>query len=316
MNSQVEVWRAQQYAANVYHLSQQKDSRLAPVVRREMLEKGKASYFDRLGLATAQVKSGRNSDTPNLNIAHSRRMVSSQMYEWATLVDSKDKLQNIHDPENEYAKAARSAMGRAMDDVIITAALGNAYTGEAGGTTTTLGTGQKVVSVASSAASNLNVQALRKAKYILDANQVDPSIPRFVVVNASGLENLLTQTETTSSDYNTVRALVMGELDTFLGFKFIMSERCSSNLASSQAFTFSTTTGLYAGGGTAVSTISTAKSLFAFAADGILLGIGKDISGRIDERADKSYDMQVYSSMDLGAVRMEEEKVVEIICSQ
>jgi hypothetical protein len=32
----------------------------------------------------------------------------------------------------------------------------------------------------------------------------------------------------------------------------------------------------------------------AFAEDGILLGVGKDVTARIDERADKSYATQVY----------------------
>jgi hypothetical protein len=50
--------------------------------------------------------------------------------------------------------------------------------------------------------------------------------------------------------------------------------------------------------------------------DGIKLAIGKEPSARIDERADKSYATQVYYCMSVGATRMEEAKVVEIICDE
>lgn len=309
MNSQIETWRVQQYTANVYQLSQQKGSRLASVVRNEKFT-GKAEFFDRLGLATAQRKTGRNIDTPNLDIAHSRRMVTTNMYEWATLVDRKDKLQNIHDPANQYSIAAQNALGRSMDDVIISAALGTASTGEDGSGTQTLGTGQKIASVSAGAIARMNVQALRGAKYILDAAEAEG--PRYLVYNAFALQSLLSQTEVTSSDFNTVRALVAGELDTFLGFKFIHSERVLASSVNSSTFTFDTSTGLFNGGGSALG--GTETSCFAFVGDSLILGMNEGIVGRIDERADKGYDQQVYASMDFGAVRMEEPKIVEIIC--
>tara|TARA_R100001015_G_scaffold4445_1_gene1571 strand:- start:88 stop:318 length:231 start_codon:yes stop_codon:yes gene_type:complete len=58
------------------------------------------------------------------------------------------------------------------------------------------------------------------------------------------------------------------------------------------------------------------RQVLAFAGDGIKLAIGKDVTSRIDERADKSYSTQIYYCMDIGATRMEEEKVVEIACTE
>ena len=75
-----------------------------------------------------------------------------------------------------------------------------------------------------------------------------------------------------------------------MGFKFITSNRLS--IASSK------------------------RKCIAFASDGIALGVGKDVSARIDERADKSYATQVYYCMSIGATRMEEEKVVEVKCHE
>lgn len=309
MNSQIESWRVQQYTANVYQLSQQKGSRLAGLARKEQF-KGKAEFFDRLGLATAQKKVSRNSDTPNLDIAHSRRMVTTEMYEWATLVDRKDKLENIHSPENEYAISARNALGRSMDDILIAAALGVARAGESGATNVNLGNSNKIASL--TAANNLdylNVEALRLAKYKLDAAEVEG--PRYIVHRSIDLQALLSQTEVTSSDYNSVKALVQGEVDTFLGFKFIRSERLPLASANDDSTFLWGTDGFYSGGGTAVQ--ATDYNCFAFVGDGLLLGMNEQMTGRIDERKDKSYSMQVYASMDLGGVRMEEEKVVSIL---
>lgn len=309
MNSNIESWRVQQYAANVYQLAQQKGSRLAGVVRNETF-KGKAEFFDRIGLATAQKKTGRNSDTPNLDIALSRRMVTTNMYEWATLVDRKDKLENIHSPESEFALAASNALGRAADDVLIDASLGSAMSGESGSTAVVLPNTQKIAAVASAALDYLNLNSLLAAKYHLDAAEAVG--PRYLVHRAIDLQKLLGDTKLTSADFNTVKALVAGEIDTFLGFKFIHSERLPlASLYDGSTFKFDTATGEYSGGGTAVQ--ATDKVCFAFVGDGLLLGKNEGMVARISEREDKSYASQVYASMDLGGVRMEEEKVVSIL---
>ena len=308
MNSQIEAWRVQAYTANVYNLSQQKGSRLAGVVRNEMF-KGKSEFFDRLGLATAQKKTARNGSTPNLDIDHTRRMVTTSMYEWATLVDRKDKLQNIHSPENQYSLAAANALGRSLDDVIIAAALGTAATGEDGSSTSSMGNTNKVAAVSAGTIARMNVQALLKAKLLLD--QAEAVGPRYFIHTAAMLEAMLEQTQVTSADFNTVKALVNGEVDTFLGFKFIHSERLPLASVYSTGWKYATDTGLYSASGSSLG--STEYSGICFVGDGLVLGKNEGAVGRIDERPDASYSMQVYASMDFGAVRMEENKVVEII---
>ena len=311
MNFQIDQWRVQAYTANVYQLSQQRMSRIGPVVRSEVF-KGKAEYFDRMGLATAQKKIGRNTPTPNLDIPLSRRQVSTSMYEWATLVDRKDKLLQIHDPENQFAQAASMALGRSMDQVLIAGALGNAQTGESGTTPVALPNTQKVAAVAQGASSSLNVATLLQVKQIMDAAEAVGQ--RYLVHNAAQLQNLLGQTQVTSSDYNTVKALVNGELDTYLGFKFIHTELIVPSSTYSNNLTFDPNTGLYSVASNAITpNYANAFSAFAFVGDGIILGKNEEAIGRIDERPDYSYAMQVYNSMDFGAVRMEEVKVVEIV---
>jgi hypothetical protein len=263
-------------------LSQQMGSLLRDKVRLESVV-GKNAFFDQVGSVTAVLKTSRHSDTPQIDTPHARRRVSLADYEFADLIDQQDKVRLLIDPTSSYAQAAAMAMGRAMDDVVISAATGTAFTGETGSTSTVLPSAQKITEAGTD---GLTIAKLRTAKEKFDLASVDPSIARFIVVSPRQITDLLGTTEVTSSDFNTVKALANGEINSFLGFNFIVSNRLS--IASSK------------------------RSCIAFAQDGITLAVGKDVSARIDERADKSYATQVYYCMSIGATRMEEEKVVEI----
>ena len=282
MSSQITTAFVQQYSANIQMLSQQMGSLLRDKVRLESVV-GKNAFFDQVGAVTAQKRTSRHSDTPQIDTPHARRRVSLVDYEFADLIDDQDKVRLLIDPTSSYAQAAAFAMGRAMDDEIISAATGTAFTGETGSTSTALPSAQKITE---SGTDGLTIAKLRTAKEKLDLQSVDPSIPRHIIVSPRQVTDLLGTTEVTSSDFNTVKALANGEVNSFLGFNFIVSNRLS--IASSK------------------------RSCIAFAQDGIALGVGKDVTARIDERADKGYATQVYYCASFGATRMEEEKVVEI----
>ncbi len=298
-----------QFNSNLIILSQQKGSRLQDKVRGET-QKGKSQFFDRLGPVTAQKKTSRHSDTPLIDTPHSRRRVTLSTYEHADLIDNADKVRMLIDPASDYANTFVMAFGRAKDDEIIAAASGDAFSGEEGSTSVALPNSQKLASVSGGAGSNLNVQALRRAKKILDQNDVDPSIRRHVSYTASQQENLLTETETTSSDFNTVRALVQGELNTFLGFNHNRTER---HILQSGALSFNETSGAVGSGS---GDADGYRKALAWAENGLLMSTGMEIMTRIQERADKSFSNQVFASMDIGATRLEEEKVVEILSNE
>ena len=287
MSSQITTAFVEQYSANIQMLSQQMGSLLRDAVRNESVV-GKDAYFDQIGKVTAILKTSRHSDTPQIDTPHSRRRVSLADYEFADLIDQQDKVRLLIDPTSSYAKAAAYAMGRAMDDVIIAAALGTANTGVSGGTPVDLPAGNIVA--ANTGGTGMNIAKLAAAKQILDAGDVDPSIKRHIIVSPQEIADLLNNTTVTSSDFNTVKALVQGEIDSFMGFKFHVSNRLVDNGAAN-------------------------TQCIAFAEDGILLGIGKDVTARIDERADKSYATQVYYCQTIGATRMEEAKVVSVLAN-
>ena len=282
MSTQITTAFVEQYSSNIQMLSQQKGSLLRDKVRLESVV-GKNAFFDQVGSVTATVRSSRHSDTPQADTPHSRRRVTLVDYEFADLIDDLDKVRMLADPTSSYAQAAAYAMGRAMDDNIIAAATGTAYTGVAGGTSTSLPAGQ-IISEAGTG--RMTIAKLRTAKEILDLADVDPSLPRFIVVGPKQITDLLGTTEVTSSDFNTVKALASGDINSFLGFNFVVSNR--------------------------LAVASSIRDCFAFVNDGIALAVGKDVTARIDERADKGYATQVYYSAAFGATRMEEEKVVKI----
>jgi len=285
MSTQVTTAFVQQYSANVQMLSQQMGSRLRDTVRVESMT-GKNAFFDQVGSATAQKRTTRHGDTPQIDTPHARRRVSLVDYEYADLIDDQDKIRMLIDPTSAYAQAAAAAMGRAIDDEIIAAATGTAFTGETGSTSTALPAGQQIAN----GGTDLTVAKLREAKKILDLSDVDPSIPRYIAVGPDQIENLLSDTNVTSADFNTVKALVQGEVTAFMGFNFIMTNRLAKS--------------------------GNIRSCFAWAEDGLALAIGKDVNARIDERADKGYATQVYYCMSIGSTRMEEDKVVQIDCDE
>jgi len=286
MSTQITTAFVEQYKSNVLHLAQQKGSRLRNAVRVEMVT-GKSAFFERIGSTAAEKRTSRHSDTPRMDTPHSRRKVSLDDYDWADLIDQEDKVRMLISPQSEYAIAGANAMGRAMDTAIIDAATGTAYSGAAGGTSVSLPSGQKVAH----GSADLSVAKLRSAKKILDAAEVDPDEEKFLVCSAEQIDALLAETEVTSSDFNTIKTLVQGDIDTFMGFKFIRSERLNTDSTPS-------------------------RQVLAFAKSAIGLAIGSDISTKISERADKNYATQVFLSMTIGATRIEEEKMVEIACNE
>ena len=277
MSTQITTAMVEQYKSNVLMLSQQKGSKLRASVRTEMVT-GKNAFFERIGAVDMIDATSRHDDTPQIDTPHSRRRVSLTTSRWADLIDNADKVRTLIDPQSPYAMNAAWAAGRKMDAVIVSALFGNAYAGEAGGTTVALPSAQKVAA----ASAGLTVAKLIAAKEILLEADVDMDMGAYCVIEPAGLTDLLSTTEVTSADFNTVKALVAGAIDTFMGFKFIITNQMTAGKAA------------------------------VYAKQSVALAIGAEPSVRISERADKNYSTQVFVEMDIGATRVEDAGVVEI----
>lgn len=291
MSNQITTAFVQQYTTNVGLLLQQRGSRLRDAVTMGSYSGKAAKAVEQIGAVTAQKRVSRHSDTPLIETPHDARWVFPNDYEWADLIDDQDKLRTLIDPTSPYAVNGAYALGRGIDDEIITAALGTAKTGENGATSTAFDTANQQITVGGTPA-GLTIEKLREAKKILMSNDVDVDMdPLFIAVTAKQLDDLLGTTQVTSADYNSVQALVQGKVDTFMGFKFLHTERLGVNGSSY-------------------------RRVIAWAKSGLHLGMWNDINTKISERPDKSYANQVYVSGTFGATRTEEGKVVEILCSE
>jgi hypothetical protein len=289
MSFEVTTAFVQQYSTNVALLLQQRGSRLRDSVTSNNYTGKAAKAVEQIGAVTAQARVTRHGDTPLISTPHDARWVFPTDYEWADLIDDQDKLRMLIDPTSPYAQNGAFALGRAMDDDIITAFFADAKTGENGTTTTAFDTANQQIAAG---AAGLTIAKLREAKKILLGNEVDVDMdPLFMAVTAKQLDDLLGTTEVTSSDYNTVKALVQGDVDTFMGFKFIHTERLGVDGSSN-------------------------RRVAAWARSGMHLGIWNNINARVSERDDKSYANQVYVKGTYGATRTEEGKVVEILCAE
>lgn len=281
MSVNITTAMVEQYSANIQILMQQTESRFRQGVRVETVT-GKNAFFDQISATAAVQRTNRHADTPLIDTPHLRRRVTLVDYDWADLIDNLDNPKLLTDPSSRYAINARNAMNRAIDDAIIAAASGTAYGGVAGGTSYSFDTSNKRVAHASA---QLTLAKLLSAKQKLDVDEVAEE-DRYIAINSAALAALLDVTELTSSDYATVKALVNGEIDTFLGFKFIRSER--------------------------LAVASSVRTNLAWQKDSLLLAIGQDITVDIGPRRDKNMAVQVYLGMSIGAVRMDEKGVVEI----
>jgi len=288
MSTEITTAMVEQYKGNVELLSQQKGSRLRNACRVETVV-GKNAFFEQIAATAAQQKTTRHQDTPQTDTPHARRRVSLTDYVWADFVDKEDQIRTLIDPTSPYAVNAVNAFGRSMDDVIIAAATGTAYTGVAGGTATTLPSTYDQGTSASN--DGMTMAKLIGAKGAFWTQDVDEDEELHICVASKQLQDMLAITQATSADYNSVKALVNGELNQFMGFTWHRSQR----LAVSD---------------------DDVRTCIAWAQSGLTLALGADIHTRISERADKNYLTQVWAGMSIGAVRMEEAKVVRIFCDE
>lgn len=287
MSYNITTAMVREYHATIQILQQQMGSRLQDAVRRED-QNGETAFWDQIGSTSAVKRTTRHAAMPLVSTPHYRRMVTTEDYDWADLVDKQDMNKVLADPTSKYTINAAAAMGRAKDTEIIRAMFASAYTDKDGGTATAFPTASHQIAVASS---GLTIAKLISAKEVLDSYEVDPD-GRYIAVTSTQMSDLLGTTQVTSADYNTVKALVNGNIDTFLGFKFIHTELLGIDSSSY-------------------------RRVPVWQQNSILLAMGQDSQAAIDIRPDLAgRPKQVSYSMTIGATRMDEVGVVEILCSE
>ena len=253
---------------------------LAGIVRERNGVEGSTVKFPKIGKGSATLRVPQTDVSP-LNVSYSQ--VTATMADWnaAEYSDIFHQQKVNFDERRELVQVVSNAIGRRMDQIILDALAASS-------------TSLTVSNDIGATDSNLNVAKLRRAKKLLDANNV-PMEGRSMVISASGLEGLLGETQTTSADYNSVKALVSGEIDTFLGFKFI-------------------TIGDRSEGGLPIDG-SLDRTCYAFHRDAVGLGIGMNQRTEINYVPEKT-SFLVNSMFSAGAVAIDDEGIVKITCRE
>lgn len=278
---------------------------------------GEDAYYDQLGSVTASavVDSGATagSNSPSDTISHLRRKLNLTGYEVGLLLDRFDKVQTLINPESEYVMRQVSALMRKKDIEFLTGVFADAATGKAGG-------GQAAVLPASQKILNnntgLTIAKIREARAILQKNGVDlddPMNEAYLAVTPTQIEDLLGDEKATSADYMNVKALVAGSIDSFYGFKIVVSNLIPFANTTSGEVAYTNWTNDVPDADPNADKI---RACFAWVKSGIRTGTGINIETDIAKRADKRFNYYAYSVMRCGAVRMEEEKVVQIGCDE
>ena len=192
-------------------------AQLVGAVRARRGVEGSTVKFPKVGRGVATPRIAQTDVTP-LNVGFNSVTLTLQDWNAAEYSDIFSQAKVNFDERQELVQVVAAAMGRRQDQLILDA-LGAS------------GTSLTVANSIGGANTNLNVAKLREAKRLLDKGNV-PFDGRHIIVHANGIASLLSETAVTSSDFNTVKALVQGEINTFLGFQFhVLGDRTEGGLA-------------------------------------------------------------------------------------
>jgi hypothetical protein len=253
---------------------------LVPAVRQRRGVEGSTVKFPKVGRGVATVRVPQTDVTP-LNVGFSTVTLTLADYNAAEYSDIFSQAKVNFDERQELVQVVASAMGRRQDQMILDALNGSS-------------TSLTVANSIGGSTTNMNIAKLREAKRLLDKGNVPPD-GRHIIIHANGLSNLLSETSVTSSDFNSVKALVQGEINTYLGFTFhVLGDRSEGGLPIDGSLD---------------------RTCFAFHKDAVGYGEGIGMRTEINYIAEKTSWLvnEVFSA---GAVAIDDEGIVKITCRE
>lgn len=286
---------ARQYADSVMLLLQQQGSRLRPYVTEGSYKGEQASPVDQVGSVEMQEVVSRFSPMPRVDADVDRRWIFPLSYDLPQLVDKNDELRMITDVKGKYVQNGVNAAGRRIDRTILLGTFGTNYTGKTGSTSTAFGSNSIAANFGAAGDVGATVAKLREGRRMLMAGNVDLETDSLhAAFSSTQMDNLLAEVQIISTDYNDRPVLVDGVIKRFLGFEFHQTEivRETFNQSSGDAM------------------------CPLWAKSGLHLGIWEDQRTDISQRNDlQGIPWQVYQYLTIGACRLEEAKVVKMICN-
>lgn len=277
MSNTVDSNFVNQYSAMLNLVVQQEGARLRPMVDVEMAT-GEKHFFNRLGKVAADEVLVQFQDLVIEDAPHSRRMASLRKYVKTLGIDDFDLARMNLDPAGEYARALSNCLGVKFDQVVLAAALGTAATGKDGAGTASFDSNMSIAA----GGAGFTVAKFHQALKLLQANRVNiASEAILLAIPAAGIEDLMAENAFTSADYQDMRPLAGTGLPRFRGVTIIHSEEVSlKGVMMTQG--------------------------------AVKVAMARDMKVEIKDQPNKIDTKTITATMVMGAVRMEEERVVEV----
>jgi len=239
---------------------------------------GNTVKFPKIGKGVATVRVPQTDVTP-LNVTYSQVTATMSDYIAAEYSDIFHQSHVNFDERRELVQVVSKAIARRMDQLCIDAL-------DAAASPSTVATS------VGGAASNMNIEKLRAAAKALNDNNV-PAEGRHLLMHSSQLDAMLGETEVTSSDFASVKALVRGEITSFMGFNIItMGDRDEGGVPKPST-----------------------RTCFAWHQDS--MGYAESISQKSEVNYIPEKTSFLVSSMfSAGAVAIDDEGIVKISCTE
>ena len=239
---------------------------------------GNTVKFPKIGKGVATVRVPQTDVTP-LNVTYSQVTATMTDYIAAEYSDIFHQSHVNFDERRELVQVVSKSIARRMDQLCIDAL--NAASSPSTVATTVGGAG-----------TNMNIEKLRAAAKAMNDNNV-PAEGRHLLMHSSQLDALLGETEVTSADFATVKALVRGEINSFMGFNIItMGDRDEGGVPKPST-----------------------RSCFAWHQDS--MGYAESMSQKSEVNYIPEKTSFLVSSMfSAGAVAIDDEGIVKISCTE
>jgi hypothetical protein len=185
----------------------QAESLLRGTMRTRSGVAGNTVKFPTIGKGVATLRVPQTDVTP-LNVTYGQVTATMEDYIAAEYSDIFQQSHINFDERSELVQVVSKSIARRMDQIMIDAL--NAATGTSS-VATTVGPGGNT---------DMNIEKLRATAKALNEKNV-PSEGRYLLMHATQLDSLLGEQEITSQDFAAVKALVQGEINTFMGFNIL-----------------------------------------------------------------------------------------------
>ena len=298
MSINVPTHFVEQYTTNVAHLLQIQGGKMRPFVTEASYTGKSGVAVDQYGAVEMLEVTSRFAPMGRVDAATDRRWVYPIDYDLPQMVDTFDKLRMMIDPQSPLAQAAVKAAGRRIDETVFDAFFADAKTGVAGGTTESFDTTNHRVDAAIGAAadSGLNVDKIIEAIRLLEVNDVDTEMEMpIMAITPTQHANLKRQTQVINSDYFTKGGgpvlAADGRITEFAGVRIVVSRLVPAN--------------------------ASYRLCPMWVPSGMHLGVWSDVKARVDERPDiAGVPYQLYTTLSIGATRLEAGRVIQIECTE